>query len=244
MPAPRHEPDSPLARSSGRAHALCMNHIRISAALRRIPGAEPLAAQRAQSGGTRSRLRRLGAVVVACAVVSCSASCSSSANKAAGPKAPGGGRTSSGHVGGGSKSPARTVSDVCGLLTDAQVATATKTTVQAHRPESSIAGAACRWDLASTNPSDLANPYVTVAVESNDDLGAGIDTFADATRGYSAVPGLGEKAATGVPGGVGGPQLVVLAHGLVLTVVSQVHEYDTDNKTANQSLAELVLPKL
>ena len=65
------------------------------------------------------------------------------------------------------------VADACGLLTDAQVAAATGTTVRSHAPQVAQPGeSACQWTLSSTNPRDVGDPNVTLTVQPDDDLGA------------------------------------------------------------------------
>lgn len=132
--------------------------------------------------------------------------------------------------------------DACGLLTDAQLAAATNTTVHGHAQQAAPSyQSVCQWTLSSSEPRDVGDPDVKVTLEQDDDLGAGMDTFADDTRDFDPVPGLGEKAATGQQGGIGPVEVVVLDHGLVYTVQVNVSDYPDQNVQFGEALARLAV---
>jgi hypothetical protein len=132
--------------------------------------------------------------------------------------------------------------DACGLLADAQIPTATKTTVGQHdATPSPLADSTCTWTLSFADPEDVADPSLKVTTAADKDLGAGIDVFQDATRGYASVSGIGEKAAAGKNGRIGPQELVVLENGVVVSVTAEVTGSDDQDELINEALGHLAL---
>lgn len=134
--------------------------------------------------------------------------------------------------------------DACALLTDTQITSATAATVVEHHPSFAQAGAsACVWTLRSTNVADVGNPSLKVTAEPDTDLGAGVDTFQDATRGFGPVTGLGERAASGQSFGEGPVEVVVLQHRVVYIVMTQVAGHPEEDETYNELLARDIVTR-
>lgn len=132
-------------------------------------------------------------------------------------------------------SAAAAVPDPCALVTDQEVAMLTHTTVIRHETRNLAAMSGCIWTLHSSESQAIADPTVQLATEPNKDLGAGIDSYQDQTRGYTPISGLADKASRG-RGNSGADQTVVLKHGIVVVVTVQIYGNSNDD-AASDSLA-------